>query len=230
MRKDNWLFTILLLLLIAPGAGWSQEKEKITKTNKEIVIKIIYGKNDGEFGRKDLEHNISITPRAFAFDPENNIYIADPLNETPRVQVFNNKGQFLRKISFQSKRTYPFVVSDIAVRDGKLYVLLFREDIQVFTLMGKPIRTIKYYMDFNLSNKWTDALYNPSRMEIDTIGNIYLSAEAGALAKLDAQGKLLQKWSNVDHYLDINNNLFVMELSKEKREHIAILSDISNCA
>jgi hypothetical protein len=52
------------------------------------------------------------------------------------------------------------------------------------------------------------------------MGNILLSAEAGALAKLDAQGKLLQKWSNVDHYLDINKNLFVMELSKERRGHI----------
>jgi hypothetical protein len=72
-------------------------------------------------------------------------------------------------------------------------------------------------MDFDLSNKWTDALYNPSRMEIDSVGNIYLSAEAGALAKLDAQGKLLQKWSKVDHYIDTDNNLFVMELNKEKR-------------
>jgi hypothetical protein len=92
---------------------------------KHLTLKIIYGKQDGEFGRKDLEQDIFVTPRAFAFDHENNIYIADPLNETPRVQVFNNKGQFLRTIPFKSKRTYPYVVADIAISDGKLYVLLY---------------------------------------------------------------------------------------------------------
>ena len=216
MRKIIVIFTILSLLLIVPLAGWTQENGKRTRLNEEVVVKIKYGKRDGEFGRKDFGDGFPITPRAFTFDSKNNIYIADSANETPRVQVFDYKGKFLRKISLESRFKDPIVI-DIEIKASYLYVLLYREDIQVFTLMGKPIRTIKYYMAFDMKNKWTDALYNPSRMEVDSIGNIYLSAEAGALVKLDAQGKLLQKWSYVDHYIDTNSNLFVMELTKTKR-------------
>jgi len=216
MRKDTRLFMIIMLLMIVPVIVWSQENEKRVRLKEEVIVKILYGKKDGQFGRKDLEDGSSVTPRAFAFDPKNNIYIADANNETPRVQVFDSNGQFLRKIIFRSKRAYPFVLIDVAVRDEKLYVLLYREDIQVFTLAGKHIRTIKYFMDFDPSNKWTDALYNPSKMEVDSIGNIYLSAEAGALVKLDSQGKLLEKWSEADHYIDANSNFFVMDLSNGK--------------
>ncbi len=52
-------------------------------------------------------------------------------------------------------------------------------------------------------------------MEIDSLGNIYLSSEAGAFVKLDSNGKLLQKWSVASHYIDLNSNLFVMDLSKD---------------
>jgi hypothetical protein len=216
MRNKIQLFTICLAFLIVPLTGGAQQNEKRIRLNETTVVKIIYGKKDGQFGRKDLEHDVSITPRAFTFDADHNIYIEDSVHEPPRVQVFNSKGQFLENIFFKSKRPYPLVVIDIAVKDGKLYILLYRENIQVFTLAGEPVRTIKYYMDFDLNNEWTDALYYPSKMEVDSIGNIYLSAEAGALAKLDTQGKLLQKWSYVDHYINANDNLFVMELNKEK--------------
>jgi hypothetical protein len=220
MRKYTWLFTILLLLFVTPSIGHSQEIKKVTLPNKEVVIKIVYGKREGEFGRKDFSDGSSITPRAFTFDSDNNIYIADSVNNTPRVQVFDYKGKFLRTISLESRFKDPTVI-DIVIKDGNLYVLLYRENIQVFTLVGKPNRTIEYYMAFDVKNKWTDALYDPSRMEIDSLGNIYLSSEAGALVKLDAQGKLLQKWAYVDHYIDKDNNLFVMELTKDRRGLIA---------
>lgn len=220
MRKKIEVFMVFLLLLIVPVIGWSQENEKRTRLKEEVVVKIKYGKGGGEFGRIDLEDGSSVTPRAFAFDTENNIYIADANNETPRVQVFNSKGQFLRKISFKSNRPYPFVLIDIAVRDGKLYVLLYRENMQVFTLAGKPVRTLNYYKDFDPSNKWSDALSYPSMMEIDSLGNIYLSTQFGSLVKLDAQGKLLQKWPDVDHYIDANSNLFTMKLNWERQEPV----------
>ncbi len=150
------------MILIVPFHGESQENAKRTRLKEEVVVKIKYGNKDGEFGRKDLEQDTSVKPRAFAFDAAGNIYIEDSVHEPPRVQVFNFKGQFLRNIFFKSSRPYPFAVIDIAVRDEKLYVLLYRENIQVYTLAGEPIITINYFMSFDLSNKWTDALYYPS--------------------------------------------------------------------
>ena len=215
MLKNILSVAIVFLLFIAPVIGLSQEIEKI-RPNKDILVKITYGKKDGEFGRKNLEHDDSLTPRSFTFDPAGNIYIADAFNEIPTVQVFNSKGLFLRKIHLKSSRQIPIVV-DLAIKNDTLYVLLFRENIQVFTLAGRPIKTIQYYADFDVSNMWTGALNNPSRMEVDSTGNLYLSAENGALVKLDAGGKLLQKWFKVDYYLDLNNNLFVMWLDKQER-------------
>ncbi len=60
------LFTICLLILLVPLAGWTQEKEKRIRLKEEVVVKIKYGNKDGEFGRKDLEQDGSITTEAFA--------------------------------------------------------------------------------------------------------------------------------------------------------------------
>jgi hypothetical protein len=93
---------------------------------------------------------------------------------------------------------------------------MFRENIQVFSLMGQPMQVIKFYMDYDVKKEWTDALYNPTWLEVDSVGHIYLSTRFGALVKLDAQGAILQKWSNVDHYLNVDGNLFIMDFEKER--------------
>ena len=196
-----------LFLLVVPSESHLQESSNVIHPKKEVIVAIKYGEKNGEFGYKTSEPGGFFgAPRAFAFDSGKNVYIADGVQKIPRVQEFNDRGEFVRKNNVDAEiRKY---IMDIAIHQNNLYVLA--DNIQVFSLSGKLLSTIKYAMSFDVNQKWTDALYMPSRIEIDSIGNIYLSTQASALVKLSPDGAILDKWSWVDHYLDTDGNLFIM--------------------
>lgn len=211
-----------IFLFFFPQAGYLEQSDNVVRCKKMQLVQIKYGTREGEFGREEFEGGFFTAPKAFALDSNNNIYIADSVNPIPRVQVFNDKGKFLRKIDLQSKQK-PLPVVDITINNNELYVMV-GEDIQIYDLSGRRIHTIRYYQDFDVNKPWTDALYSPTRLEVDLKGNIFLSTRFGALAKLSPQGTLLEKWSNVDHYIDSDGNLFVMDLNKENRGKVAKFS------
>jgi outer membrane protein assembly factor BamB len=201
----------VLFLLLAPSAAYLQENANIIHSKKEVIIAVKFGQKNGEFGY-DESGGFFTAPKAFAFDSDKNVYITDSAHQKiPRVQEFNSRGEFVRKINVESRN---HAIVDIAIHNNNLYVLTSMENIQVFSLSGQHIRTIKYVLNYDVKEEWTAALYEATRLEIDTKGNLYQSTRFGALVKLSPEGAILQKWSKVDHYLDSDGNLFITDWMK----------------
>jgi hypothetical protein len=198
-----------LLLIFVPSEAYLQENNKVIYPKKEVVVMIKYGEKNGEFGYEESV-GFYYAPKAFAFDSDKNVYIADNAQKTPRVQELNKKGEFVRIINVDTKIRNN--IQDVAIHEKNLYVLA--DNIQVFNLSGRLVRTIKYAMHHDIKKEWTEALSMPERLEIDSSGNVYLSTRFGALVKLSPDGAILQKWSKVDHYLGPNGNLFITDWMK----------------
>lgn len=217
MRK---YFTTALVMLIGVFFSCCSEaafsvQEQVIHPNRKVILQIKYGDQDGKFGYVAFKEDSPLAPKAFAFDPNGNVYIGDSMHN--RVQIFNNSGTFVKKIDLEkSERKNPLIV-DISFKNKLLYVLVYRENVQIYDSNGRHVKTINLREKLDEREPWAYALSQPHRLYADNKGNIFISGFDNSLVKLNNQGHIIQKWSKVDFYLEDNGNSYVMNLQEEFR-------------
>lgn len=141
------------------------------KENKVFIFKL-NGKKELEIGGAGVKNGKFIAPNAVTIDNKSNIYVSDSGNN--RVQVFDQKGKFLKNIngSKDGKGTTNFVnPRGIAVdTDGTLYIVnSLSHNIYAFDEKGKQ--------QYEIGGMGTenDKLYLPNGLFIDKKGSLFVT-------------------------------------------------------
>ena len=189
MKKNIIVLTTIMLSMIMAASLFGSEEGRV---EKEIVMESHYGSANGEFGLKVFEDSSWVEPSAIAIDGDQNIYIADPLND--RIQKFNSKGKYISKIEFKVKKKYALTIDDLTTDDENNLYVLSRHEQKIFKYnsAGQMVYSI------NLQD-----YMQTERVSVDIWGNIYVfgvipgRGTGEELRKFDKTGKLVRKWDKV---------------------------------
>lgn len=169
-------------------------------------------------------------PQGIAIDENDAIYVVANRSYSSRTRVlkFNTHGELLGDWGGPASGLAFDSVGDIAVADGKLYVLE-NNRVRVFAIGGGE-------MSFNSAVQ----LNRPRGIAIDSRGNIYIADQANhRVQKLDSSGTVLQIWG--EHgagpgqfkepegiALDAAGNVFVIDHGNHRVQRLDAASAANN--
>lgn len=134
----NKLIKMLTALSIFRLCLISQELDKETYIEK-LVIKGDIGTKPGQLMEERIpEDGPYYGPECFAIDSEDNIWIADNLNN--RIQCFNPEGKYLKHFTIEN----PIDLNDMALDDNRIYILYLDPVILVYDFNGNLLSRITW--------------------------------------------------------------------------------------
>ena len=170
-----------------------------------------WGNKGSGIGQFDLvvHEDTTYTIGGIALDKNNNVYVADGLNQ--RVQEFNSRGKFLMKWGSYGLNDGEFLrLLDLAIDiQGNLYVVDdYRDVIQKFDPHGK------FILKFGEEGKGDGELNNTGGITIGPDGNLYIADYGNNRVEVfSPDGTYLRQWSTpvkgvVDIAIDSKGNIF----------------------